>query len=145
MGPPTKPPMTIPAIAAAIATDSAAATPAAANCGANANAVAGPPVSAAGPISTPNKGDSPKATAVTMPIKLWITAKNVASARNTSACRVPAFNKPTLALRPMDVKNAVINGACKVVSNFTEAILNSRDIVTRIAITSPPTTAAGML
>ena len=80
-----------------------------------------------------------------MPIKLWITAKNVASARNTNACRVPAFNKLTLALKPMDVKNAVINGACKEVSNLMLAKLNSRDAVTRIAITKPPITAAGML
>ena len=59
-GPPTRPPQTIPAIAAATAIDGAPTTPACSNAGANARPVAGPPVSVTEPTSTPNSGIEPE-------------------------------------------------------------------------------------
>ena len=145
MGPPAKPPATMPDMAAAIATLSADGTPAAANCGAKASAVAGPPVSAVELMSTPSSGGSPKALTMAIPTTPCRIARKAANARNSSAWPLPERSSERLALKPIEVKKAVINAGCKEVSSVTVIPLLRRRARMAKATNRPPITAAGTL
>ena len=113
------PPATMPTMAAATASVAAAGTPAASNSGANASPVAGPPVSVTDPARTPISGFCPSATATPAPIRFCANAIAVENRKKMITAGPPTRSSPTLAPKPMVVKNAIISGDCSVVSNLT--------------------------
>ncbi len=80
-----------------------------------------------------------------MPTTLCTIANALAMIQNSNAWPVPARSSATLALMPIEVKNAVINADCKLVSKLITTHPDCRAMTTKIATTKPPTTAAGML
>ena len=145
IGPPMIPPVTMPTMAEATARVEAPFTPACSKSGAKARPVAGPPVSVTDPASTPSSGGTPRPAATAAPARFWRTATAVARARKTATAGPPERRSGTLAPKPIEVKNAIMSGACSVVSNVTAWWPEARRRVIPSATSSPPTTGAGML
>ena len=135
--------MTMPLMAAVIATTVAPLTPACSNSGANARPVAGPPVSVTEPASTPSSGGRPMAAARPAPSTFCSSAATVEMARNHATCTPPTRSRRRLAPKPMVVKKAIISGACSVVSKRTRSCPSRRSRLTMTATSSPPSTGAG--
>jgi hypothetical protein len=135
----------MPAMAIASAIDPAPLIPACSNNGAKASPVAGPPVSVTDPASTPNSGGRSNSTATATPSAFWATAKNVAITSSSTTCGPPVRNSDTLALSPMLVKNAIINGLCKVVSNRSSVAPCACATRTPSATNRPPMIGGGRL
>ena len=81
IGPPTRPPETMPNMAAATAIVAAPLTPAFSKSGAKARPVAGPPVRQTEPANTPIRGLTPTRRAIPIPQMFWSTAKTVAATK----------------------------------------------------------------
>ena len=139
------PPETMPTIAAATARVAAPATPACSNSGAKANPVAGPPVRVTEPASTPISGCWPSSQAVRPPTTFCTTAISVASTKNSSTAGPPTRSSPTLAPKPIEVKNAIMAGVCNAVSKRIGVQFDRWAVVMAPATSNPPITGAGML
>ena len=122
---------------------SAPLMPACSKAGANASAVAGPPASAAVPVSTPNSSGRPNKPATAMPSRPWPIDSAVANPRNSNTCRPPARSSGKLAPNPSEVKNAMSKGDLSVLSKAGGATPNAGNSRMTTATASPPRTAAG--
>ena len=73
------------------------------------------------------------------------TATTVDRTKNNTTAGPPTRSRPTLAPKPIDVKNAIIAGACNAVSKRSGVAPDQYAAVIPQATTSPPITGAGML
>ena len=112
MGPPMRPPLTRPNVAAAMASVTPPVRPYwSSRSFPNAAPVPWPPVIVIDPATSPRKGLTPSTVATATPSASWNTTSTVASPQKSSTCGPPTLSSARLAPRPIDVKNAIMRGA----------------------------------
>ena len=142
-GDPSSPPMMMPASAQAVATGAAEARPACSKAGAKASAVPGPPAKETDPATAPSSGDSPRATAMAMPMMFWVTRMTQQKRKNVTTAGPPRRRCCHEAIQPMERKKAIISGDWRARSNFNSIPARCCQTAKTAQRARPPMTGSG--